>query len=143
MKSRAIPAALALFLLSGMAAATGPSPEEDQIAARVFPPELVMRHDDQIGLTDRQRDEIKAEIQESQGKFIGYQWQMQKHAGRLVSLLDARPVDEGKVLSAADAVMRLEVDVKKTHLTMLVRIKNILTPDQQSRLEQLRGPAGK
>ena len=52
-------------------------------------------------------------------------------------------MDEGKVLSAADAVMRLEVDVKKTHLTMLVRIKNILTPDQQDRLEQLRGPAGK
>ena len=143
MKSRVIPAALALFLLSGMAAATGPSPEEDQIAARVFPPELVMRHDDQIGLTDRQREAIKAEIQESQGKFIGYQWQMQKHAGRLVSLLEARPVDEGKVLSAADAVMRLEVDVKKTHLTMLVRIKNILTPDQQARLEQLRVPAGK
>lgn len=143
MKSRAMPAALALCLLSGIAAATGPSAEEDQIAARVFPPELVMRHDDQIGLTDRQRDAIKAEIQESQGKFIGYQWQMQKHASRLVSLLEARPVDEGKVLSAADAVMRLEADVKKTHLTMLVRIKNILTTDQQSRLEQLRGPAGK
>ena len=84
MTSRAISAALALFLLSGIAAATGPPAEEDQIAARVFPPELVMKHDDQIGLTDRQLDAIKAEIQESQGKFIGYQWQMQKHAGRLV-----------------------------------------------------------
>ena len=143
MKLRAIPTALTLIFLSGMAAAEGPPAEEDQIATRVFPPEVVMRHDEKIGLTDRQREAIKAEIQQSQGKLIGYQWPMQKHAARLISLLDEHPVDEGKALAAADAVMQQELEVKKTHLRMLVRIKNLLTPEQQRKLSELRDAAVK
>ena len=143
MKSRAIPALLTLIFLSGIAVAEGPPAEEDQIAARVFAPEVVMRHDEQIGLTDRQREAIKAEIQKSQGLLIGYQWPMQKHVARLLSLLDEHPVDEGKALAAADAVMQQELEVKRAHLRMLVRIKNVLTPEQQRKLSELRGAAAK
>jgi Spy/CpxP family protein refolding chaperone len=143
MKSRAIPTLLMLIFLAGIAAAEGPPAEEDQIAARVFAPEVVMRHDERIGLTDRQREAIKAEIQKSQGMLIGYQWPMQKHVARLLSLLDEHPVDEGKALAAADAVMQQELEVKRTHLRMLVRIKNLLTPEQQAKLSELRDAAAK
>ena len=48
-------------------------------------------------------------------------------------------VDEAKVLAEADKVMALEHDLKKAHLTLLIRLKNALTPTQQVRLRGLRG----
>jgi len=42
------------------------------------------------------------------------------------------------VLQQADKVMALEHDIKKIQLTLLIRIKNTLTPEQIAKLRQLR-----
>jgi hypothetical protein len=42
------------------------------------------------------------------------------------------------VLAQADKVMNLEREIKKTHLSLLVRIKNLLTAAQQEKLTALR-----
>ena len=141
MRIRAI---LFLLALSIVPAALGETPPgEDPLARHVFPPELVMKHQQEIGLTDRQRETIKGEIQKVQSKFLDLQWQMQKEMEKLVSLLDGKPADESKTLAQADALMRLETETKKMHLAMLVRIKNLLTEEQQARLARLREAAGK
>ncbi|MCI0414920.1 periplasmic heavy metal sensor [bacterium] len=129
-----------LFLIT---AATGVSadpkaPEEDLIARYLFPPEVVMRYQQQIGLQENQSAEIKNEIQKTQSGFIDLQWQMQAEAQKMTALLQENPVDESKVLSQADKVMNLERQIKKTHLTLLVRIKNLLTEEQKNRLMELR-----
>lgn len=140
MRIRAIPFLLALSIVP---AALAETPGEDPLARHVFPPELVMKHQQEIGLTDRQRETIKGEIQKVQSKFLDLQWQMQKEMEKLVSLLDGKPADESKTLAQADALMRLETETKKMHLAMLVRIKNLLTEEQQARLARLREAAGK
>ena len=48
-------------------------------------------------------------------------------------------VDLDRALDQMDAVLDLEGEIKEAHLEMLVRIKNLLTPEQQRRLEELRG----
>jgi Spy/CpxP family protein refolding chaperone len=141
MRIRAIPFLLALSILPAAVAET--PPEEDPLARHVFPPELVMKHQQEIELTERQRETIKGEIQKVQSRFLDLQWQMQKEMEKLVSLLDAGPVDESRALAQAEALMRLETETKKMHLAMLVRIKNLLTEEQQSRLARLRETAGK
>lgn len=136
MRIRAIPFLLALSIVPTVLAETPPG--EDPLARHVFPPELVMKHQQEIGLTDRQRETIKGEIQKVQSKFLDLQWQMQKEMEKLVSLLDGKTADESKTLAQADALMRLETETKKMHLAMLVRIKNLLTEEQQARLARLR-----
>ena len=141
MRIRVIPFLLALSIVPAALSETPPG--EDPLARHVFPPELVMKHQQEIGLTDRQRETIKGEIQKVQSKFLDLQWQMQKEMEKLVSLIDGKPADESKTLAQADALMRLETETKKMHLAMLVRIKNLLTEEQQAKLARLREAAGK
>lgn len=129
---------LLLFLAAFAMNAHAQQPGADPIAENVFPPELVMRHASDIGLDERQRAAIKDAIQKAQSRFMDVQWDMQSESERMVRLLQARPVDEAAVLAQADRVMGLERDVKKAHLSMLVRIKNVLTGTQQDKLAALR-----
>jgi len=56
----------------------------------------------------------------------------------MARLLQASPVDEAAVLAQADKVMGMEREVKKAHLSLLVRIKNLLTDAQREKLMELR-----
>ncbi|HKA88355.1 MAG TPA: periplasmic heavy metal sensor [Haliangiales bacterium] len=129
------------FLLLACLARTGRAepPPPDVIGSRLFPPELIMGHQKEIGLDDKQRQAIVAEVQKLQGQVVELQWKMQAAVEDLVKLLDEARVDETKTLAQADHVMNLERDIKRAHLGMLIRIRNVLTPDQRTKLAALRG----
>jgi Spy/CpxP family protein refolding chaperone len=130
--------AASLLVLATASGVRAQAPPPDPIAAHLFPPELVMRHAAEIGLDDRQRTAVKEAIQKAQPRFLDLQWDVQAESEKLVRLLQARPVEEAAVLAQADKVMALEREVKRTHLALLVRIKNLLTDAQQARLVELR-----
>ena len=132
---------LAVLLLLGLCAsgaAQATAEKNDPIGRNLFPPDLVMGHQQQIGLEEDQREAIKKEIGKAQSKFLDLQWQMQRESEKLILLLQAKPVEEARVLVQADAVMRLETETKKTHLSLLIRIKNALTAEQQEKLTEVR-----
>ena len=87
---------------------------------------------------DKDRLAIKDEVQKAQGKFFDLQWQTKEETDKMVKLLQQSPADEAKILAQADRVMALERDIKRTHLTLLVRLRNMLTPEQQAQLQRLR-----
>ena len=113
-------------------------PPEDPIAPFVFPPELVMRYAPEIGLDEKQKAAIKEAVVKTQARLLDAQWDVQGEAEKLVRLLQATPVDETAVLAQADKVLAFEREVKRTHLSLLVRIKNLLTDSQRARLTELR-----
>jgi Spy/CpxP family protein refolding chaperone len=115
------------------------SPNNDPIGRYLIPPELVMSQSEQIGLNERQRATIKGEIQKMQAKFLDAQWDLQEQTGKMTQLLQHSPADETKILEQADKIMALEREIKRTHLTLLVRIKNALTAEQIAKLEGMRG----
>lgn len=115
-----------------------PPPDSDPIGRYLIPPELVMSQSEQIGLNEKQRATIKGEIQKMQTKFIDAQWDLQEQTGKMVHLLQQSPADETKILEQADKIMALEREIKRAHLTLLVRIKNALTTEQIARLEAMR-----
>lgn len=112
----------------------------DPIGRYLVPPELVMSQSEALGLTEQQRAAIKGEIQKMQSRFIDAQWDLQEQTSRMAGLLQQVPVDEAKVLEQADKIMSLERDIKRAHLTLLVRIKNTLTAEQIAKLDRLRKP---
>jgi Spy/CpxP family protein refolding chaperone len=115
-----------------------PRPGEDPIAARLIPPELIMSHQSDLGVDDKQRAAILKEVERAQSQVLQVQWQMQSAAEQLAKLLDEPRVDEAKTLAQADKVMEFERQIKKSHLGMLVRIRNLLTDAQRAKLQQLR-----
>ena len=134
---RNVPFLLVLLTLTTLALAD-PQPQDDPIGQSLFPPEMLMKYQTEIGLDENQQTTIKGEIQKAQSKFMDFQWQMQTETQKMMKLLQAKPVDEVKVLAQADKVMDLEREVKKTQLTLLIRIKNSLSEQQQSKLMELR-----
>jgi Spy/CpxP family protein refolding chaperone len=135
------PVTLLLFgfvIVAATVRAQQPAQDADPIARHLFPPDLIMAHQDELGLDDKQRAAIKAEVLKAQPKFMEWQWDMGEETQKMVALLRATPVNEEKVLEQADRIMALERNVKRTHLSLLIRLKNILTAEQLARLDQIR-----
>jgi Spy/CpxP family protein refolding chaperone len=144
-KLRTLKTKTVLFLLAVLFAACGcalaaraEAPGDDPIARAVFPPDLVMKHSQEINLDERQRAAIKEHVQKAQSQATDAQFDLQGESQKLVRLLQARPVDETAVLAQVDKVLALERQVKRTQILLLVRIKNLLTEAQQAKLTELR-----
>ena len=137
MKTRIV--VLLLLHLAGSVRSWGqPPPGEDPIAKNVFPPELVMKYSQEIGLDDRQRAAVKDNVQSVQSKFLDLQWDLQEESQKMVRLLQAQPVNEAAVLAEVDKVLALEREIKRAQISLLVKIKNLLTEPQQAKLQELR-----
>lgn len=104
----------------------------------LFPPEMLMRHAEELGIEGEQREAIIREVQELQSSLVPLQWEAREQAEKLQSLLEASKVDEEAALAQAERVMQLESQVKRTHLAALIRIKNALTDEQREKLGELR-----
>ena len=121
----------------------GPRPPDgDPLARYLFPPELVMANQQAINLTDRQRSELQQAMKDAQGKFIDLQFRMSGEVESLQRLIQASSVDEAKVLGQVDRVLAVEREVKHVQLSVMIRIKNLLTEQQQARLGALRRQDG-
>ena len=137
-----------LILIAGLAPALAQHPQEPNphrsgdsqgaIERHFFAPELIMAHQQDIALRDDQREAIKTAVQDAQATVHEVQWDMQAEARALEQLVASATIDEAAVLDQADRVMDLEKRIKKTHLSLVIRIKNTLTAEQQAKLRQLR-----
>jgi Spy/CpxP family protein refolding chaperone len=129
---------LLAFSLCAQAPALGQSaPASDPIGAALIPPDVVMTHQDALGLSDAQRNAIQSDALSAQNKFASLQWQLSAATEKLATLLGSTHVEQDRALAALDAVLTLERELKHTQLTLMIQVKNELTPDQQSRARQL------
>jgi hypothetical protein len=116
-----------------------PPPAADPLARFLYPPELVMGHQEALGLTDKQRSAIQAAVKEAQGKVLDVQFKMSAEVEKLQHLLQIFTPDEPSVLDEVGRVLTLERDMKLAQMTLMVRIKSQLTERQQGMLDQMRG----
>lgn len=112
--------------------------EDNPIATVLFEPELIMQHRRAIDLTDEQRDAISQMIQELQGKIVSLQWDLLDEMESLKEVLERPRIDMDRALDRMETVLETEKEIKQTHLELLIRIKNVLRPDQQQELARLR-----
>ena len=129
---------ITLLFLSISAFAQQPPPNDDPIGRQLFPPEMVIGHQEELGLQEKQRTAIRSEVHKVQSRFVDLQWQLSEDTEKMASLLRSTPIDEAKVLEQADKVMAQEREVKKMQLSLLVRIRNLLTPEQIAKLQEIR-----
>jgi Spy/CpxP family protein refolding chaperone len=111
---------------------------------QLFVPAVIMEHQTDIGLSDEQRQAISKEMNETQKQVLDLRWQLEEKTAALDKLLASDKVDETAALARVDELMKIEEQLKRAHLGLLIRVKNLLTPAQQATLRKLepRGPRG-
>lgn len=128
----------AIILLLGAASVVAAQEPEPEFAKYLFPPELVMQHQQALRLTPEQRTSITQGIRDFQLKMVDLQWKMQEEAQKLTELVQGAKVDEAETLAQVDRVLGVEREIKRAHMGLLVRIKNQLAQAQQDTLAVLR-----
>jgi Spy/CpxP family protein refolding chaperone len=132
----------ALMFLAVGTARGQQQPDQDPIGQNFFAPELVIQHQEAIGLNDEQKTYLKTEIRQAQLKFTEWQWKLQDEMEKLASLVKQQRVDEQAALAQLEKVLAVEREIKRAQVTLLVQIKNKLTPEQQAQLIEIRSKSG-
>jgi Spy/CpxP family protein refolding chaperone len=113
-------------------------PDQDPLGRYVFPPELVMQHQQQIELTAEQKNYLRSEVKQVTVRFTELQWQLQDAMEGLVVMMKQSSVNEQEAQTQLDKVLGIEREIKHLHVGLAIRIKNNLTPEQQAKLETIR-----
>lgn len=103
-----------------------------------YPAELIMKHQDEIGLSAEQRRKITTEMKAAQVEFVDLQFALYEQSRAALALVRQPRIDEKAAAAAARKVMELENRIKLRYLALNIRIKNALTREQQRRLDALR-----
>jgi Spy/CpxP family protein refolding chaperone len=135
MRSLILTIAAAVALAAPVAAQQDPG---KRIEAQVFAPELVMKHGAQIGLTADQRKQFTSALGVAQGDLVDLQWQLSEAAEAMAQALEPARVNDVDALAKLDRALDLERQVKRRQMALVIKIKNILTPEQQAKLKELR-----
>jgi Spy/CpxP family protein refolding chaperone len=109
----------------------------DMMGEKLFCPEMVMRYQKDLDLTADQVSAIKKEAVYLAAHVTDLRWQLSSEKVVLEDLLKPAKLDEKAVLAEKEKILKMEDDLKLTHLTALVRIKNALTSKQQDKLIEL------
>src|SRR3989442_10019095 len=147
MRRRVVGAIVRLHHLSDSLCATSPGPARspqpnmDPLGDVMFPPDMIMGHARELGLTDEQKAFMRGEIQKTTAGFLELQWQLQDAMEALHQTMKSNAIDEQQALSQLDKVLDTERQIKRLHFSLGIRLKNQLTPEQQGKLRGMRmGP---
>ena len=110
----------------------------DPLSDKLFPPELILHSYAEINLTDDQRESIVSAMRQSEQPFIRRHNQLEEEKKRLAKLLSAEKVDTAEALEAMDKMLEVEGEIKRTQLSLLLKLKNLLTASQQTKLTAIK-----
>ena len=113
---------------------TGPQGMEKYL----YPPELVMEYQDEIGLSAEQKRDVKKAYLDAEVQFVDLKWELQEAQSTLEKELESSQVDEGVAMDKLEAVLILENRIKMLQLEAQIRVKNLLSDQQKMKLQQLR-----
>jgi Spy/CpxP family protein refolding chaperone len=120
-----------------LAAADKSAADTDPLAGAFFPPEVVLMAGDQIGLTQEQREAVRAQVEKIQPRSNELTERLSRETVALSSLARQERVDEVALTAQLDKVLDAERDLKHLHIGLLAWIKNFLTPEQQAKLKEI------
>lgn len=113
---------------------------QNSIESNLFKPELVMKHQRALDLTDAQKNAILGAYQQAQSDFTKWQWELQAATESLTELVADEQINEQESLKQLEKMLDLERNIKRTQLGLMIKIKNQLTPEQQKKLKELQFP---
>lgn len=103
----------------------------------LFPPELVLMNQLALGLSPEQVASIKGSVGVTQTQVLDAQVHLHRVTEQLHAALENTTVELAPAVGLASQAMELEKQIKLAHLTLMIRVKNLLTEEQQDRARAL------
>ena len=131
------------FVLTGSVLYAQPQPpprpqHPDLVMETLFPPELIMQNAEAINLTDEQREKLEDEMHKAHERFEEMHTKVEKQREATAALLKKEHVDESAALAQFEKVLDQEREIRRAQLALMVHLKNVLTKDQQAKLERIK-----
>lgn len=126
-----------LVLAGTLIAADKPAPQNDPFAGAFFPPELILQTREQISLNQQQLEAFQARVTKTQPQSDELRKQLETETATLSALVKSERLEEAAVLAQLDKVLDAERELKHLHISLMVAIKNLLTPEQQAKLREM------
>ena len=127
-----------LMLCLGVAMAQDRGGKPDPFKGKLFAPDVILKNQDQLNLTNEQFTAIKAAVVEVQSNVAEHEWDLREAYQKILASLDESPIDEKTVLENVNDALLAENQVKKQQVAMLIRLKNLLNHEQVAYLESIR-----
>jgi Spy/CpxP family protein refolding chaperone len=122
---------LAALVLGGVSPVAAQSPLE--LFDELVPPELVLGHAAELGLSAEQRravERIQAEAHRPSPSLLA---RMRQEREALMALLRQEKPDEAAVAAQFDRLTEAETELKRVRLRTTIRTKRVLTAEQQGK----------
>lgn len=129
---------ICLALCAGPVLAQGPGGNKDVFKGKLFAPNIILEHQDELDLTKEQFTQIRAAVVEVQSNVAGHEWDLREAYQRVLASLDETPIDEDKVMENVQVALSAENEVKILQVGMLITIRNLLTDEQMDYLRSVR-----
>ena len=111
--------------------------QNDPFAGAFFPPELILQAREQIGLSQQQLETLQARVAKTQSQSEELRKKLELESAALATLAKPERVEEAAILAQLDKVLDAERELKHLHISLVVAIKNLLTPIQQTKLHEM------
>ncbi|NOX68483.1 MAG: periplasmic heavy metal sensor [Gammaproteobacteria bacterium] len=129
-----------MFVVGGASAYAQQSGiSKDVFKGKLFAPDIVLEHQDALGLTKAQFTAIRAAVVKVQSNVAEHEWDLRMAYRDVLRELDRSPVDSGRVLELVDTALEAENKVKKLQVAMLIELRNLLTNEQMDYLREVNG----
>jgi len=109
----------------------------DVFKGKLFAPNMILEQREELHLTKEQFTEIRAAVVQVQSGVAEYEWDLREAYQALMLELDKAPISEAEVMKYANKALLAENQVKKKQMSMLIKLKNLLHPEQIAYLEAL------
>jgi Spy/CpxP family protein refolding chaperone len=105
---------------------------------RIGPPGIWWHNADliqKLGLTPDQQKKMDDILQQSKLQLIDLRANVEKQEVLMEPMLAANPPDTNKILAQIDQAAQARAELEKANAKMLLGIRNVLTPDQWTKLQ--------
>ncbi len=110
------------------------------LGVHLYPPPLLMRRAASIGLTPDQIARIRQEVLSAQARSVDLKAKIEKAKIESMRLLAADKVDERAVGAQIDEAAKAGAELRKLQVAMMLRVRDVLTPEQLKKLEERKPP---
>jgi Spy/CpxP family protein refolding chaperone len=107
-----------------------------ELGVHFYPPPMLIRRAQKIGLTPDQVTTIRQEMLSTQARTVDWVAKVEHAKVEATRLLAADKVDEHSVDGQIEEAAKAQAELHKLHLATMLRVRALLTPEQRQKLEE-------
>jgi Spy/CpxP family protein refolding chaperone len=115
-----------------------PQPSRDPLQDIFIPPELVLQHRVDLGLTDQQKQAILSRLDKLRPELEKGQQALQQKVQSMQQLLQDAKLEHPKLVEQFQTILEQENQMKQLQFGMMLLIRETLSPEQRAKAHKLK-----